>query len=294
MRALALFLVSLWLGVIGPSVLIGMPFALLVLFLPVERWTGLFAGAIAAFLVMGGVREGAWFVDRGWALLVGGWFVALTLRWPASPLVTRAVVSVGGAAGAAGVILALRPGSWSVLDWTVGDRIRVEFTRGLSALESVGLGTPEVSENLRTILEAQILVFPATTALASAAGLGVAWWLYGSLARTSPIELAPVRDFDFSDHLVWLLVAGLALLLLGESGWGWRLGWNTVLFMGALYALRGAAIVMTVSGTISWLWVAPLALAAVFLWPIIAASAAVIGLGDTWLHIREETEAEEA
>lgn len=293
-RALALFFAAVSLTVVGPAALIAIPFVLLVLFLPVERWTGLVAGAVAAFLAAGGVtRDGIWFVERGWGLLIGGWFVAITLRWPTARLATRAVGAATGAVGVVSAGLALRPGSWGVLEWMVSNRIRAEFTSGIAGLEALGMTrTPEVSESLEATLEAQMLVFPATTALASAAGVGVAWWIYDSLARSGRGELGRLRDFDFNDHLVWLFIAGLALVLLGGGGSTGRVGWNAVVFMAAFYTLRGLGVVLSLVGSVSWLWGVPLALAAVFFWPVLAAGTAVVGLGDTWLHIREGADGE--
>jgi hypothetical protein len=96
-----------------------------------------------------------------------------------------------------------------------------------------------------------------------------------------------VTEFRFNDQLVWVFIAGLALLLIGWGGdWG-RAGSNTVVFMGALYALRGAAVVLFAMGGVSFFGAAMLCLGLVFIAPVMLALALFIGLGDTWVDLRE-------
>jgi hypothetical protein len=104
--------------------------------------------------------------------------------------------------------------------------------------------------------------------------------------------LGPFREFRFHDQLVWVLILGL-LLFLGSFGFldrlgpGLeRLGTNTVVFMGALYALRGAAVVLFMAGGVSLFGGLLLLLGFFFVWPLLLAAAFVMGLGDTWLDLR--------
>ncbi|MFW6200933.1 MAG: DUF2232 domain-containing protein, partial [Gemmatimonadota bacterium] len=142
----------------------------------------------------------------------------------------------------------------------------------------------------RTV-EAQGAVFPALLGLASLAALGVAWWLWVRLGRAERSGLLPVKEFRFNDQLVWLFVLGLALVLLGSSGPWDRLGTNTVVFMGALYALRGAGVLFFLNGGISLAGSLLLALAFVFVAPVMLGGAMVVGLGDTWLDLRTKARA---
>jgi hypothetical protein len=65
-----------------------------------------------------------------------------------------------------------------------------------------------------------------------------------------------------------------------------RVGSNAVAFMGALYALRGAAVFVFVSGGFSWFGYVMTALGLFLLTPVVLGAAMVIGIGDTWLDLR--------
>jgi hypothetical protein len=98
--------------------------------------------------------------------------------------------------------------------------------------------------------------------------------------------LAPVRDFRFNDHLVWALVVGLVLLVTQSGVALARVGANLVVFMGALYALRGVAVLAFVSGGVSMFSYVAFAVLLVLVPPVILGTAALIGVGDTWLDLR--------
>ncbi len=290
-RVLLLFVLTLALSVVQPSVLVGIPFVLLVAGLPVRERAAYLWAALAVFLVATGAGQGGlWYAERGWGVLVGGWFLALTLRWPDEGFVARALGSVAGATAVAATILGVRPGSWSTLDWSMAQRLRTGVETALDAIRAVrGEGqalSPGVVSTIYRTVEAQARVFPAMLGLASMAALGVAWWLYVRLAHGSDRGLGRLREFRFNDHLVWLFIGGLVLLVAGGHGGPARVGANAVVFMGALYALRGAAVVVFMGGGVSALGAFLLALGMLFLAPVLLAGAVMIGLGDTWLDIR--------
>ena len=115
----------------------------------------------------------------------------------------------------------------------------------------------------------------------------MAWWLHRRLTDGGVPALGPVSEFRFNDHLVWVLIAGVALLLLGWGGsWG-RAGSNAVVFMGALYALRGIGVVLFATGGVSFFGAVMLFLGLLFVAPVLLALVLVIGLGDTWVDLRE-------
>jgi hypothetical protein len=106
--------------------------------------------------------------------------------------------------------------------------------------------------------------------------------------------LGPLRLFRFNDHLVWVFVAGLLLLVVQ---WGEplaRLGSNVVVFMGALYALRGAAVFVFVSGGVSLFGYVTFVVGLVLAAPVLVGMAMLIGIGDTWLDIRSRIRAQAA
>lgn len=290
-RAIGLLAVVLAASVVEPAVLIGVPYLALVFVLPSRRMPAILAGVLVAFLVLvPGAGGGFWYVERGWAVLLAGWFLALTFRWPDRGFSSRALGAVVGSAAVVGAWVWARPGSWAMVDWLVGERIRSGVSTALETIRALR-GEAGISETLvTTVYEAadvQTDVFPAMVGLASLAALGVAWWLYARLAHGDRDGLGPVREFRFNDHLVWFFIGGLLLLVLG-MGEGWsRVGSNAVLFMGALYALRGVAVVMFFYGGLSVVGAAVLALGLLFVAPVVVGGAMVIGLGDTWLDLRE-------
>ncbi|MFP3948952.1 MAG: hypothetical protein ACLFWG_09505, partial [Longimicrobiales bacterium] len=71
--ALGLFLVAVGASVVNPLVLMAVPFVLLVAVLPAKRTGLVAAGFVAALFAVGaGPTEGMWYLERGWAVLVGG------------------------------------------------------------------------------------------------------------------------------------------------------------------------------------------------------------------------------
>jgi hypothetical protein len=292
-RATALFLFTLSVSTVPVTVLAGIPFVLLMLFLPARRVTGLLVAAVVAFVATAGSVQasGMWYVERGWAVLAGGWFVALTLRWPSTRFLARGMAAVAGAAATGAVWFALRPGAWQVVDFGVQERMRRSVETTVEAMRVVRGGeavTPALLVAVRATAEAQHLLFPALLGLATVAALGLAWWMYVRAGLGVQGALGSLRNFRFNDHLVWLFIGGLLLLVVGAgSGEVWsRTGSNAVVFMGGLYALRGMAVVLFVNGGISILGALTLALGMLFLAPILVAGALVIGLGDTWLDLR--------
>lgn len=292
-RAVALFFVVMALSVAHPTILVGIPYVIMLAGLPVRRPSAYVIGAVAAFVVLAGAREGLWWTERGWAILLGGWFVALTLRWPDARFLSRALGALGGA-GAVAVALLAGSGTWQALDWQIGERMRAGIGAALEAvrlLQEGGTLSPALVTAVYRTAEGQAQLFPALVALASLAALGVAWWLYLRLAQTSDRGLAPLREFRFNDHLVWLFIGGLVLAIAGGGEGLRRAGSNAVVFMGALYAVRGAAVVSFFGSGLSLFGTLLLLLGLLFVAPVILMGALVIGLGDTWLDLRTRARA---
>jgi len=291
-RAAALLGVALANPVASPTILVGVPFLALALALGLRR----FGVAVAAvfwmlFVVSGNPGDGVWYVERGWALIAGGCFAALTFRRPDEPFSVRALLALAVGAGATGLFLGLRGGAWEALRWAVRDRMIDGVATVIDAWQVMRGGeavSPALVSTLYRTVELQAAVFPALVGIASMAGLGVAWWLYVRLSSGSDQGLRPVRDFRFNDHLVWLFIGGLLLLVIR---WGDALasvGANAVVFMGALYALRGAAVIMFLSGGLSVLGYVLVALGLIFVPPLVFMGALVVGIGDTWLDVRSK------
>jgi hypothetical protein len=129
-------------------------------------------------------------------------------------------------------------------------------------------------------------LFPALLALESLVALALAWALYHRVGRTrlGP-PLARVREFRFSDQLVWGFIVGLVLVIVPGFAPLQLLGYNLLLFFGALYAARGF-------GVLVW-FLAPgrivtilLVCFTAFFWYIVGPLALGVGVGDTWLDWR--------
>ena len=191
----------------------------------------------------------------------------------------------------AAVVLAARSGSWGTVEWAVEQRISQGLGTALEALRMMRGGQalpPALVTAVHETVRAQAKVFPALLGLSSMAALGVAWWVYVRLSSGSDRGVGPLRDFRFNDHLVWVFIAGLVLLLTPWEDVLARVGANTVVFMGALYALRGAAVILFLSGGLSLVGYVMLILGLLFLPPLVLTGAMVIGIGDTWLDVRRK------
>lgn len=244
-----------------------------------------------AFLSGGATRGTEWFAHRSWPLLLGSGFIVTTIVLRRSSLLARSLAAVCAAAFAVGLAALFRPSVVAGLDAWMGEQIQLAAVVLLQWSQSAA-ATPEVAESVgQAILrwaEIQKQIYPALLALASLPALAIGWYLLGRLTGRPEVP-APIRDFRFSDHLVWLLAVGLALFILAPDGPLERLGANAALFMAALYVVRGGAVVawlIRASGASGWSWVL-LALAALLLYPVVMGGAFVFGIGDTWLDVRE-------
>ena len=92
-------------------------------------------------------------------------------------------------------------------------------------------------------------VYPAMLALASISALGVVGYILGRV-RGDLRPLPRLREFRFGDHLVWVLVLGLGLLVLPAGAWAERAGGNIVTVMGGLYLLRGLAVLVWLGASV--------------------------------------------
>lgn len=299
-RVAGLLLVGPMLGVSSIASLIAVPFIALSVILGARRLGALVFTGLAVAVAIGGLpRDAIWYLERGWAVLLAGWFVALTLRWPATGFFSRALASVLGTFTIMVVFFVNQPGNWAYVDWLVTQRIMSGTDATVSALEGMArlFGDPEAQFSGRLVTgayqaaEQQGRAFPALLGLSSLAALGVAWWGYVRLALGSDKGLGPLRDFRFNDHLVWLFIGGLVVLGLASGEGAELAGTNVVVFMGGLYAVRGLAVLVFLSGGLSLMGFILVAFAVLLLGPLLFLGPLVIGLGDTWLDLRSRGKA---
>ena len=290
LRAIALSIGVALLSPISPLILISVPLAVLLL---AHEARNPFALALAVVIVGLAFRGAAsatsplWFWERAWALLVAGGFVIVGLVSRQTSLIRRSVAAVAVAFAVVAVVGSLRPALLAEVDWWVGAQFDRAALAAYQWLQSGGDVALAASEAIRGVAEIQTLIYPALLGLASLCALAVGWYVFRRLGGVE-IALGPFREFRFSDRLAWLLILGLALLVLPLGQLATRLGENVVAFMGGLYLLRGAAVLLWLGAAVvtsGWsivLWV----LAAILLYPVVLGAALVMGVSDTWLDLR--------
>ena len=255
---------------------------------------GLIAAVSAALLVVSGgngSRLGA--ATSAYIVLATGAFVSLVLLRP-DTILRQALrsIALGGAATAVLIQGIWGSSAWGALAW--------EATRDASLTMR---GIVEVAPDAFPIYEPMVrfisMTWPGMLALQTLAGLALAWQLYRRVATSATGEVAvtPVpplmrfKDFAIGDGWVWGIVAWLGVLILPVSSALHVAGTNVGLVAGALYVLRGAAIVATFAEAfgvsalalvIVGATAAALAVPLLFLLPGLC----TLGITDTWYHYR--------
>ena len=289
LRAGVLCILVLLTSTARPSVLVAVPFLLLVGTNTLRGYAILGATLIAIIIVMVGPYDGMWYLERGWALLLGGCFVGLSIVRPKMKISDRALEAVFGALVLVAILMTLMSGAWNIVDWVISDRVRATVAQVIALGGSEGLA-PALMTALYQTAEVQILIFPALTALASMSALLLSWWLFMFFSGRSEEAFGSVKNFRFNDHLIWMLVVGLFLLFTRWSEPLQRLGSNAVVFIGALCAVRGAAVIVFITGGFSVLGYAMTLLGLVIVTPIVLGGAVLIGIADIYLDFRTRSE----
>ena len=289
LRAGVLFVLVLLTSTARPSVLVAVPFLVLVATNLPHRYAILGATLIAMLIVMIGPYDGMWYLERGWALLLGGSFVGLSIVRPKMKISDRALEAVFGALMVLVILMTLIPGAWNVVEWVISDRVRATVAQVIALGGSEWL-TPAFISALYQTAEVQVLIFPALTALASMSALLLSWWLFTLFSGRSEEVLGSVKNFRFNDHLIWIFVVGLFLLFTRWSEPLQRVGSNAVVFIGALCAVRGAAVIVFITGGFSVLGYAMTIFGLVIVPPIVLGGAILIGIADIYLDFRKRSE----
>ena len=288
-RAAWLFAAVLATSVLQPGVLVAVPLLVLLGLKRIRGTSVLLVATGAMLLAIVGPRDSLWFVERAWALMIGGLFVSVTMVRPQWALSTRSLVSVLASAVFSTLMLSVQGTAWFAIDWIMTDRLRAGFATWMDAMVVLRQGeavSPALASAIYQMVEAQTAVFPAMIGLQSMAALGVAWWLYNRVVRGSDHGVGPLGPFRFNDHLVWFMIVGLLLLATSAGSALTRVGANLTVFMGALYALRGVGVVLFVSGGLSLFSYSMFALGFLFAAPVVVGFAVLIGMADTWLDLR--------
>jgi len=273
----------------APPSLVGLPCAALLAAAPDRSARTRIAAALlgatsVALLVLSGGRLAA--AIAAYTVLLTAAFVAGAVLAPA-PFLRQALRAVcfGGVGTALLVQLVWGPNGWGTLAW--------EATRqaGLTMRLLVEL-QPEAFTLYEPVVRFVSTTAPGMLALQSLAGLALAWQWHGQLT-SQPLgaPLAPFREFRIGDGWVWGVIAWLGLLVAPVSGVLKLAGTNLGFVLGALYVLRGAAIVVTfaqVLGVSAVALVIAAGVAAALAAPLLflLPGLCTLGITDTWYQYR--------
>lgn len=271
--------------------------------LPALFWTVIAALVVATPSPAGAGRY--YDLERAWGLLVAGAFGVVCVLAATSPLFTRALSAVGLALLLAAGVVATQNLDVSQPRQLIAGQYasqNAELTsvwqRLLARPEVVEVTTANptlrenVTQHLKQVVVAAKIAEPFYVALLALQGLlacAVAWGLYHLMSRhrIGPL-LAPVREFRFSDQLIWGLVVGITMATLPTLAPLRTLGGNLIVFFGLLYALRGVGVLnwfLTTRGRTVMNVVLGLALF-LFGLGVVGGGFALVGLGDTWINWR--------
>lgn len=267
------------------GLLILLPLSLMLIALPPRRPGMLVVGLLGAAFLLRGPADPLTDFARGWSLVVGAWFLVAYVAIRSERFFSRALAAVAAAGGTMAVVALIRPEPFLQLDSTVRTQLTTSLEPYLGAASRLE-GGDVLAEAIRQGAQVQALLFPALVALATLSGLALAWWLYRRVAVRSGETLQPLSEFRFADGLVWLLIAGLIMVLFPIGELATRAGSNLLAFMGTLYALRGAGVLLVLAGMPGPLGIALAVVVGVLLYPMVMAATFIVGLSDIWLDIR--------
>lgn len=294
--AVALSVAVLAFSAFDALALVFLPMSLLLVALPGQRrlvWV--LAGALL-FLVALGLSAGSFAVlSQGWGLTLGALFLVVTLVRPEWSVIARALTAVGSTVGMA-TIAVVSSGQLAGFERLVRDHLETVSSATIGDLQTRipdSEWLAELQAAAQQVSEFQVELFPALLALQSVAALALASWWVRRLGRSDSgaFEVAPLAEFSFNDQLIWVLIAGVILLLLPIGGGVDRIATNVLVFMGALYALRGFGVFIYLaiaSRSIATMVLG--AIAFIFLYPVALTAALLMGVGDTWLDVRRRAE----
>ena len=271
----------------APLALVGLPCAALLAVASDRSSRARIAAALLgatslALLMLPGGRLAA--VIAAYTVLVTAAFVAGAVLAP-TPFMRQALraISVGGVGTALLVQVVWGADGWGALAW--------EATRqaGLT-MRLVVEFLPDMFTLYEPVVRFVSTTTPGMLTLQSLAGLALAWqWHVHLTEQPLGAPLAPFREFRIGDAWVWGVVAWLALLIAPVSGVLKLAGTNVGFVLGALYVLRGAAIVVTFAqalGVSAAALVIVATAAATIALPLFLPGLCTLGITDTWYQFR--------
>jgi hypothetical protein len=290
---------TLFFVLFAPVGLVVLPLAAMLLFS--SSWerkerTFLWGSVIFGLWWLSGVGEAPEQTIRAAALIGSVVYGMLTVTTGASTTHKGLIASLIGITGVSTGYLASAV-TWAEVSWIVEHRIGFLTRQVLGRMWT----SPDALPNATILMLGQAEEVFGTTArfvganyaaiivLQMLVGFGIATAIYHRVSE-KPLG-APngnLKSFEFTEHLGWLAVFGLAGLLVPKLAIFKAVASNFVLVAAAIYALRGVAVVsfaMTAMGGSVFLTIL-LGIAFVFMLPVLVAGAIVVGILDTGLNIR--------
>jgi Predicted membrane protein (DUF2232) len=268
--------------------------------------TAIIALLVAGWLVAQTVLRGdeADLLEAGWSVVAASCLGLALLASRSRQFLGKGVVAVAGAMIVCALLIVTTPGgpaefrrivvdtldkrgSVDLADWR-SFRSQMDTASSVKADSATNARLDAFETSIATLPATARLALPSMLALQTVAAMALAWALFHRFSRTRiGDDLSRLRDFRFNDHWIWSVIVGLVVSLLPALESLRPLGINLLLFFGALYALRGAAVLrwFVRPGRV-WLGVM-LGLALLLLLRDGAAIAlGLVGLGDTWADWR--------
>ena len=233
-------------------------------------------------------------VIRAAAVMGSAAFVVtfLSTSWS---LTHRSLAAIGVAAVGTGALLSAASTSWPEIRWWVESRAQSAAQLALTKLsgDEPGAVDDALVVQLEAWFESVIPLmadfFPATVAVQMLAGLALATVLSHRFAPAAGVTWGKFRDFRFSEHLGWIAVIALAIVLLTKAATLKLMAANVLVVAGLLYTLRGAAVAwfgLTLTGGPGLLTTGLVVFSVVFMLPVIIIGAIFIGVVDAGLDLR--------
>jgi hypothetical protein len=147
--------------------------------------------------------------------------------------------------------------------------------------------SPDRAGQVASFLTLAAALYPASLAILALAGARLSWAWYQWISHAPLLPDAPrFREFRFNDHVIWLLLAAIALALLSPTHAIGLSAANVLVVVATIYAVRGTAIARTALLRASPLFILLLLLIMLPLFTVVPVGLTLLGIADTWLDFR--------
>jgi len=297
LRHRGVLLATLLFVMVAPAALFALPLALLLAATPPRATREIVVAAIAGSFSI------AWLITAGELpdqLMRAGIVVAVAVFVPGAlytrtTVTHRALLAVAMATFAVGNMLYAVGSSWGELHWWVGHRAgytaRMLSSAMWMAQSNNGSGSYQFAELVNDAVRFMTDYHAGIVALELTAGMVLGTAIYHRVAAMPRgTAVGRLRDFRFNDQLGWVAIVPLGVVLLPKLAAARLAASNVLLVLGALYAIRGVAVIafglslLRIGGSLG---VAMVILAAFLLLPVALPGAILLGVVDSGLDFRK-------